>query len=422
MNETTGALRVETLALDAIIREAVAAAETSIDDGPSDRMVFLGNHHQAIPSAVVRDPVLEPVDKVIWMAIMLAVHDTGAHIAFPGYDALGRVANVASRSTVARAIAILRATRWLTLCARRRRVNGRFTGHVYALHDEPIPLVDALHLDADYLVFLQDTLKHRHQRVAAVARGVLDAIDDDIQSRDNLFERPHPIEQRLGSQVANDGSVSGRYFSMTRDKVQRLRHDLRQSNRPAQHQDQNLHTVDHHDQISNLSSSSINNKNTTTTSSGKIDASNFDLFGENGSPLIFPERLGDEHRETAIRYLSTLQPAQRQPILDELEGRFIAETKGMTPVYDEINFLQSLCTLMRRGKFKPNLGLRVRDARNADSRPETVDPRRDAKPLAKETEDARQGRIAMSRSRLSELRKILHTVPSVKNQNLTNET
>ena len=353
---------------------------------------------------------------------MLAVHDTGAHIAFPGYDALGRVANVASRSTVARAIAILRATRWLTLCARRRRVNGRFTGHVYALHDEPIPLVDALHLDADYLSFLQDTLKHRHRRVAVVARGVLDSIDDDIQSHDDHFQRPHPVEQRLKSTVANDGSFSGRFFAMTRDKVQRLRHDLRQSNRPAQHQNQNLHTVDHHDQISNLSSSSINNKNTTTTSSGKIDASNFDLFGENGSPLIFPERLGDEHRETAIRYLSTLQPAQRQPILDELEGRFIAETKGMTPVYDEINFLQSLCTLMRKGKFRPNLGLRVRDARNAESRTEKLGQRPEAKPLAKETEDARQRRIAMSRSRLSELRKILHTVPSIKNQNLTNET
>ena len=171
MNERTAIPRVETLALEAVIQEAVAAAEASINDGPFDRMVFLGNHHQSIPVAVVKDPVLEPVDKLVWMVIMLAVQDTGSHTAFPGYDAIGRMANVASRSTIARAIAILRATRWLTLCARRRRLNGRFRGHVYALHDEPIPLVDALHLDSHYLSFLRNALDHGHRRVAAVARA-----------------------------------------------------------------------------------------------------------------------------------------------------------------------------------------------------------------------------------------------------------
>lgn len=417
MNEKAGALRVETLALDAIIRETVAAAEASVDDGPLDRMVFLGNHHQSIPTAVVKDPVLEPVDKLVWMVIMLAVHDTGGHTAFPGYDALGRVANVASRSTVARAIAILRATRWLTLCAGRRRVNGRFTGHVYALHDEPIPLVDALHLDAHYLSFLHSALEHGHRRVAVVARAVLDSIDDDIRAGDDLCAQPHPIERRLRNTVSSDGSVSGRSFALTRSNVQRLRHDLRQTRRRDQHRDQNLVTVDHHDQISNLSSS-INNKNTTTTN----DASNIDATGENGAALIFPERLGDEHRKTAIRYLNTLKPEQRQPVLDELEGRFIAETKGMKPVYDEINFLQSLCTLMRRGKFRLNLGLRVRERREAKARRQKSASRCDVKRPPNETDDERQRRIAESRARLSELRKILRAAPTIKNQNLTSGT
>ena len=38
-------------------------------------------------------PVLEPVDKLVWMAIMLGVQETGGNTAFPGYEAIGRIAN-----------------------------------------------------------------------------------------------------------------------------------------------------------------------------------------------------------------------------------------------------------------------------------------------------------------------------------------
>jgi hypothetical protein len=74
------------------------------------------------------------------MVMMLQVRETGGNTAFPSQGAIGRMANIASRSTIARAIAILRATRWLTLCRRVRTPSGRFCGNVYALHDEPMPL------------------------------------------------------------------------------------------------------------------------------------------------------------------------------------------------------------------------------------------------------------------------------------------
>ena len=144
-------------------------------------MLFLGNRHHAFPTAVIKDPVLEPVDKLVWMVIMLGVQETGGNTAFPGYDAIGSMANIASRSTIARAIAILRATRWLTLCRRVRTPSGRFCGNVYALHDEPLPLADACHLDADYRVFLQKAAEHTHRRVRAVAQGVLQSIDEDTR-------------------------------------------------------------------------------------------------------------------------------------------------------------------------------------------------------------------------------------------------
>ncbi len=79
-------IRPETLALDKLIKATIARVEASPDGGAADTVLFLGNRHQSFPTAVIRDPVLEPVDKLVWMVIMLAVRETGANTAFPGYD------------------------------------------------------------------------------------------------------------------------------------------------------------------------------------------------------------------------------------------------------------------------------------------------------------------------------------------------
>jgi len=76
--------------------------------------------------------------------IMLQARETGGRTAFPSYDTLASKANVSSTSTISRAIAILRLTRWLTLCAKERQKSGQFKGNVYILHDEPLPFLDAL--------------------------------------------------------------------------------------------------------------------------------------------------------------------------------------------------------------------------------------------------------------------------------------
>ncbi len=154
--------------------------------GATDTVLFLGNRHQSFPTAVIRDPVLEPVDKLVWMVIMLTVRETGANTAFPSYEAISRMANVSSRSTIARAIAILRASRWLTLCGRTRNASGRFRGNVYALHDEPLPLADVIHLDGDYMAFLNKAVSHGHARVRTVAQGVLASIDEDVENGRNV--------------------------------------------------------------------------------------------------------------------------------------------------------------------------------------------------------------------------------------------
>ena len=410
MNEIPVPLQPETRTLDALIQKTVIQAERTAGQGSGDRIIFLGNRHQSFPTAVVSDQVLEPVDKVVWMVVMLAVRETGGNTAFPGYDAIGNMANVASRSTIARAIAILRATRWLSLCARVRKASGRFRANVYALHDEPLPLADALHLDANYMAFLQHVQGHGHARVRTVAQGVLDSIDEDIQAGQAVCAQPHPIEMRLQSVSTLGGGELIRSFAFTRQAVRRLRSDSANPPKGDVHHDQNSNTV--RERVRNLNaqnsnsggSSSYINK-TTTTQAGK--PSKFVLTGEDNQPLVYPARLSENHRVIAARYLSALLPEQRQPVLDELEGRFRAEAKGMSPVYDELSFLHSLCKQMRQGKFLPNLGVKVRDGRQNEEKTDQVVTPTATSQRSRETDAQREQRKAVAKAQIAEMRKQL---------------
>ena len=400
MNEP---VRPETLALDALIEETVARVAATAQREPADRMLFLGNRHHAFPTAVIKDPVLEPVDKLVWMVIMLGVQETGGNTSFPGYSTIGSMANIASRATIARAIAILRATRWLTLCRRVRTCSGRFCGNVYAMHDEPLPLADTCHLDTDYRTFLEKAAEHTHGRVRAVAQGVLCSINEDAAMGRKVMDQPHPIECRIESVVGSPKEGRRRFFSFTRTAVRQLRQELVTAQQTNHDHDQNLNTVKaSHDQNMNTvcSSSYINKKTTTETAMSK-----FDLVDEDARPLVYPRRLGESHRELADRYLASLAPVQRQPILDELEGRLQAEQKGMKPVYDEISFLISLCKLTKQGSFQPNLGIKVRAHR------EECEAMRQRTPatvvVSHETEEQREKRRANGQARLNSMRQAL---------------
>jgi len=400
MNEP---VRPETLALDALIEKTVVQAASAARHESADRVLFLGNRHHAFPTAVIKDPVLEPVDKLVWMTIMLGVQETGGNTAFPGYGAIGRIANIASRSTIARAIAILRATRWLTLCRRVRTPSGRFCGNVYALHDEPLPLADACHLDADYRVFLQQAAEHTHRRVRAVAQGVLQSIDEDARMGCKVMALADSVDRRIESMVGSADGKRRRFFAFTRNTVRQLRKDLVAAGQTNDSHVQKSNAVNH-DQISNsVGSSSCIYKKTTTEN----EVANFDSTDRDGQSLVYPRRLGDSYREIANRHLDKLSPARRQPVLDELEGRFQAEQKGMKPVYDEISFLISLCKLTKQGKFQPNLGIKVRDSRIEREAMRQRARATAAATVFQESEEQREKRRANGQARLSSMRQAL---------------
>ena len=360
MAQDDSEIRPETYALDALIRETLARGRRS-GGNTADALLFLGNRHHAFPVVVVHDPILEPVDKLVWMVICHAAQATGTKAVFPSYADIAALANVSSTSTVSRAIAILRATRWLSLCARNREANGRFGGNVYALHDEPLPLADALHLDPGYMAFLEEASSHHHARVRRVVQAVATSLDQDIRSGKDVLAPVNPMERRLEAMHAIQRGGDRRYFSFNAEVIAGLSNSG--ARRDGSNQEQNSKAVEPDLQKSKtVQRSSSKFKNTTTTT--PTDSKNSAHAAVSLESLIVPPRLKDNQRALAARYLGTIPVEHRQPVLDELAGRFLAEQHGAKPVYDALRYLHHLCVQVNRGGFVPNLCLKVQAERD----------------------------------------------------------
>jgi hypothetical protein len=149
------------------------------------------------------------------------------------------------------------------------------------------------------------------------------------------------------------------------------------------------------------SSSKYKNITTTTPTDSKESAREAVSL----EALVVPQRLKDNQRALAARYLATIPVEHRQPVLDELAGRFQAEQHGAKPVYDELRYLHHLCVQVNRGGFVPNLGLKVQAER--DRRRREAERMREE---AAERERERKERAARppGESPLAEIRKLLN--------------
>lgn len=190
-------VRRRTLALERRVRD-LAVREAA---GKRKRAVLAAEQGQPKwPDLVMNDPMLEPVDRMVWMVL----RQSAVRGRFPSYGQIGRAANVASKSTVSRAIAILRATRWLARYVesaaqdeRRGSIHdagprpihdandrpGYRTGRAavmeaYVLADTPLPVADVLYLDGGYLIFLRTAQANSHARVRKVARDMLESLGE----------------------------------------------------------------------------------------------------------------------------------------------------------------------------------------------------------------------------------------------------
>ncbi len=335
-----------------LVRRAMGDLRQAASDTPRDTVLYLGQRHHAFPALLVADPVLGPVDKIIWMTLWQRGAGGGTQAPCPTYAEIAANAHVRSDTTIARGLAILRATRWLSLCARVRGPQGKFRGNVYAMHDEPLPLADAVHLDPEYLAFLEMATSHPHPRVCKVAASVLASLDADIHGGIDVTAREHPIARRLEALNAIAQPGAFRYFSFTAAILKAL------TNAPIQSApDHRLQILESADPLQDLESdrSSSNNKTTTTEEHLRAPARE--------TVLYFPRVLSDNQRALARHYLQRAPACDHQAILDELEGRLRAVRKGARALYDPLRYFHRLCDEAALGRFVVNLGGEVQAAR-----------------------------------------------------------
>jgi hypothetical protein len=90
---------------------------------PSDGFLFSGNRHESVPRRLFLDRRLTPLERNAWQVFRLMLNQDGV-TAFPTYEQLRPwlasmpCAGSASHETVARALTLLRLTRWLSLVRR----------------------------------------------------------------------------------------------------------------------------------------------------------------------------------------------------------------------------------------------------------------------------------------------------------------
>lgn len=298
------ALLPHTLTLDAHIQSTLSTADLA-DRNLAGPLLFTEADNLSVPSRVILDPVLEPVDKLVWMVILLHSSKSGGCSAFPDYPTLATQANIASRSTLARALAILRLTRWLSQYGSHRHGAGVLPVKVYILHHQPLPLADAEYFNPDYLTYVAQSRQHGHARVRRVA--------EMVWARRTVVD----VTNRPLTEEGFSSDIHVRHLST-----------------PA-----------------------------VPPEPGRPSSPRAEISSFGSTSLVYPPRLSDTQKRLADRYLSPLPVELRQPVLDELQGRLGSERQGMQPVYDELRFLHSLCEAALDGTFVPNLGLKVLAAR-----------------------------------------------------------
>lgn len=374
-----GAASPRTLALDVMIRaslERLLDAPTGAQPS-SEALLFMGNWHDAMPRLLIQDAVLEPVDKIVWQVIKLQAQSQSA-TSFPSYAQIARHANVSSDATVSRALAILRTTRWLTLCARARDQRGRFRGSIYALHDEPLPLADTLYLDQDYMQFLMHTAEaHSHNRARQIAQVALETLQGEIEEGSQVLDPPAPLAQRLALQAAVAGQlpvdrtlsrglpIGARWVASLHraqstvmpPRLQKSKADESpspmarlQESKPASPASvsagasktgplQNLKSAV---AGSRSGSEEIKNTTTTTTHPSQPEAAATAVTGMLKT-LRFPIRLSDNDRRIAAMHLRKTPEHLRQIVLDLLDRKLKAEESGGEQLLFPTSYLAKLC-------------------------------------------------------------------------------
>jgi hypothetical protein len=180
-----------------------------------DGIIYCGNRHESVPRALFLDPRLTPLERNAWQVFRLLLNEDGV-TAFPTYAQLGPylaslpLGERASDETIARALTLLRLTRWLSLVRHRRdQATGRMQGNLYVLHDEPLSPYEAIQLDPHYLSLVSHALTHAAKSVQRMGHHTLQEVTQDpLLAGRILPSRLQLLIQRLAGQTTQPASTN----------------------------------------------------------------------------------------------------------------------------------------------------------------------------------------------------------------------
>lgn len=337
----------------------------SASPASGDGFLYSGNRHESVPRALFLDQRLTPLERNAWQVFRLQLNDDGI-TAFPTYGELQPfLASMpcspkASSETVARALTLLRLTRWLSLVRRRRDARtGRIQGNLYVLHDEALTPFEAIQLDADYLSLVSLSLTHASKAIQRVGYHTLkEMADDPLLSGRVLPTRLQALSQRLVSQgwaepeaddvqadaVTPDTAHNDPRTPVAPNSEEGSNHSLRQAPSPAS--DSEGGTIADVD-------ASLRNPNQDRTVRSTL-YKEVRTVPHARHELRLSKRfsgLKSEQQAGALAALQQVDDSLRQAVLDEWESRCRAST-----VRNPAGYLFGIIQKALRGEFHASVG------------------------------------------------------------------
>ena len=345
------------------------AAAASLAAPVSDGFLYSGNRHESVPRALFLDRRLTPLERNAWQVFRLQLQSDGV-TAFPTYDQLRPYlasmpcAAQASHETVARALTLLRLTRWLSLVRRRRDPKtGRILGNLYVLHDEPLTPFEAMQLDPDYLGLVSQALTHAAKAVQIVGMNTLREIaEDPMLNGRTLPTRLQVLAQRMARNKWADAS----YPQAPVDHESEEGQDglLRNLDGPSSESEAGLKPAP--------DGSLRNPKEDRTVRMDRINQVRTVPRAKALQHLRLPERLlrlKDEQQSGAMVALQQVDESLRQAVLDEWDARC-----RNSAVRNPAGYLFGIVQKAIRGEFKAWAG----EAGSASTPPAPNGPGREA--------------------------------------------
>ena len=313
----------------------------------SDGFLYSGNRHESVPRALFLDRRLTPLERNAWQVLRLQLQSDGV-TAFPTYDQLRPYlasmpcAAQASHETVARALTLLRLTRWLSLVRRRRDPKtGRILSNLYVLHDEPLTPFEAMQLDPDYLGLVSQALTHAATAVQIVGMNTLREIaEDPMLNGRTLPTRLQVLAQRMARNEWADAS----YPQAPVDHESEEGQDglLRNLEGPSSESEAGLKSAP--------DGSLRNPKEDRTVRMDRINQVRTVPRAKSLQHLRLPERLlrlKDEQQSGAMVALQQVDESLRQAVLDEWDARC-----RKSAVRNPAGYLFGIIQKAMRGEFK----------------------------------------------------------------------